>query len=52
MLRLYELKPKAVRKAMPPDNAQTRKANLNYKFLFEEFKKRALDNEIPQEEEA
>ena len=37
MLRLYEINPKAVRKIMPPDNEQTRKSNLNYKFLFDEF---------------
>jgi hypothetical protein len=43
MVRLYELEPRAVLKAMPQDNANTRKANLNYKYLFDEFKK--LDGE-------
>ena len=44
MLRLYEINPKAVRKIMPPDNEQTRKSNLNYKFLFDEFN--SLDSGI------
>ena len=37
MIRLFELQPNAVRKVMPPDNPQTRKTNLNYKHLYDEF---------------
>lgn len=45
MIRLFELHPKVVRKAMPPDNPQTRKANLNYKHLYDEFIRMEDENE-------
>lgn len=38
MIRLYEINPKAVRKAMPTDTR-----NLNYKHLLEHFK--SLDDD-------
>lgn len=49
MIRLFELRPKAVRKAMPPDNPQTRKKNLNYKYLFDEFNKMENDSASVEE---
>lgn len=49
MIRLFEIAPKSVRKAMPPDSSQTRKSNLNYKYLFDEFRK--MENEYDDDAE-
>ena len=43
MIRLYEIDSRAVRKVMPSDTHHTRKTNLNYKYLFDEFQR--MDSE-------
>ena len=43
MIKLFEIAPKAVRKAMPPDNPHTRKSNINYKNIYDEIHRMEYD---------
>ena len=51
MIKLFEISPKAVRKAMPPDNPHTRKSNLNYKYMYDEFIRIEKTRETESDEE-
>ena len=51
MIKLFEISPKAVRKAMQPDNPHTRKSNLNYKYMYDEFIRIEKTRETESDEE-